>query len=454
MARLVERRWNAGICTVRSVENSTRPRAAQAGTRFILSRTKGTPMQSIFRRDRPLRRVAIAAALALAAGHAAADAITDWNQKSNELIAEAKLGTPPAVRVMAIVQTAAYDAATAAAGRPPGGRRAADPASATAIDAAIAAAHRTTLLKLMPAQQPGIDTAYQAALARLAEGPAKTAGLAAGEQAATAVLAQRSDDGAASAETYRPHTTAGVYVPTATPAATQWQKRKPWLMTSPAQFRPAAPPALTSSAWAAEYNEVRAMGGRAGSRRSAEQTEVARFWEYSLPAIYHGVVQSVALSPGRDVIRNARLYAAMAQAMDDALISVFEAKYHYQFWRPVTAIRNGDIDGNDATVAEAGWTPLIDVPMHPEYPSGHAILAASVGAVLKADIGNAPMPVLSTSSPSAKGAVRRWNSVDEFVREVVDARVWGGLHYRFSSEAGVAMGSRIGELAAAKHLGL
>ena len=243
-------------------------------------------------------------------------------------------------------------------------------------------------------------------------------------------------------------------MPTATPAATQWRQRKPWLMTSAAQFRPAAPPALASSAWAAEYNEVRTLGGRSGSRRSAEQTEIARFWEYSLPAIYHGVVQSVALAPGRDVMQNARLYAAMAQAMDDALISVFEAKYHYQFWRPVTAIRNGDIDGNDATVAEPGWAPLIDVPMHPEYPSGHAILAAAVGAVLKADVGNAPMPQLSTASPSAKGAVRRWNSVDEFVREVVDARMWGGLHYRFSSEAGVAMGSRIGELAAARYLGL
>ena len=109
---------------------------------------------------------------------------------------------------------------------------------------------------------------------------------------------------------------------------------------------------------------------QAGSRRSAEQTEIARFWEYSLPAIYYGVVRSVAQAPGRDATQNARLYAAMAQAMDDALISVFEAKYHYNFWRPVTAIRNGDIDGNDATVAEPRWAPLVETPMHPEYPSG------------------------------------------------------------------------------------
>jgi len=404
--------------------------------------------------DKPLRRFVVAATLALATGSAAADAITDWNLKASELITEARLGTPPAVRVMAIVQTAAYDAATAAAGRQPGGHRAADPQAATAVDAAIAAAHRTTLVRLLPAQQTGIEAAYQAALARLADGPAKSAGVAAGEQAATALLATRSDDGASTPETYRPHTTAGVYVPTATPAVPQWRQRKPWLMTSAAQFRPAAPPALASSAWAAEYNEVRTMGGRTGSRRSAEQTEIARFWEYSLPAIYYGVVQSVAQAPGRDVVKNARLYAAAAQAMDDALISVFEAKYHYLFWRPVTAIRNGEIDGNDATVAEPGWTPLVDVPMHPEYPSAHASLAAAIGAVLQAEVRNAPMPALSTSSATAKGAVRRWSSVEEFVREVADARVWGGMHYRFSSEVGIAMGSRIGALAAAKHLGL
>jgi hypothetical protein len=325
--------------------------------------------------------------------------------------------------------------------------------TATAVEAAIAAAHRITLARLLPTQQAGVEAAYQAALGRLADGPAKAAGLAAGEQAAAAVLAARSDDGAATPESYRPHAAAGAYVPTAIPAVPQWRQRKPWLMASAAQFRPAAPPALTSSAWAAEYDEVRTMGARSGSRRSPEQTEIARFWEYSLPAIYCGVMQSVALAPGRDVTENARLYAAMAQAMDDALISVFEAKYHHQFWRPVTAIRNGDIDGNDATAADPGWTPLIDTPMHPEYPSAHASLAAAVGAVLKAEIGNVPMPVLSTSSPSAKGATRRWNSVAEFVREVADARVWGGMHYRFSSEAGIAMGTRIGEMAAARHLG-
>ena len=120
-------------------------------------------------------------------------------------------------------------------------------------------------------------------------------------------------------------------------------------MASAAQFRPAAPPALTSAQWAREFNEVKELGSKTSTRRTPEQTEAARFWEYSLPAIYDGVIRSVALQPGRDMVRNARLFALTAQAMDDAMIGVFEAKYHYAFWRPVTAIRNADIDSNDAT---------------------------------------------------------------------------------------------------------
>jgi hypothetical protein len=188
----------------------------------------------------------------------------------------------------------------------------------------------------------------------------------------------RTEDNTASPDVYRPHAAAGTYVPTVVPAVPQWSARKPWHMASAGQFRPAAPPALTSEEWARDFNEVKAFGGKTSSRRSVEQTEIARFWEYSLPPIYYGVVRSVADMPGRDVASNARLFATVAQAMDDALIGIFDAKYHYNFWRPVTAIRNGDIDGNDATQRDAAWSPLIDTPMHPEFPSGHSILAASV----------------------------------------------------------------------------
>jgi hypothetical protein len=367
----------------------------------------------------------LAAAAVIASPIARADAITDWNQTSGAIITEARIGTPPAIRIMAVVQTAARDASA---------------------EAAIAAAHRISFVRQLPAQQPRIDAAYQAALALIADGPPKSAGIAAGEAAANAVLAARADDVIA-AEAYRPHASAGAYVPTATVAVPQWSQRKPWLLASAAQVRPAAPPSLASDAWARDFNEVKDFGGRNSTRRSAEQTEAARFWDYSLPAIYHGVVRSVALAPNRDLAANARLFATVAQAMDDAMIAVFDAKYHYKLWRPVTAIRNADQDGNDATQREANWVSLIDAPMHPEYPSGHAILATPVATVLKAEVKGGALPVFSTSSPTAKGVTRRWVSLDEFVREVSDARVHGGIHFRSATDAGEAMGKRIGELA-------
>ncbi len=379
--------------------------------------------------------IALLSIAAFAATDARADAVTDWNLKSGELIAEAKLGTPPAARVMAIVQTAALQAVDTAQQRQ------------ASAEAALAAAHRVTLTKLLPTQQAAIDAAYQAALDRVTDDAARSKGIAAGEAAANAVLAARAEDGAATPEAYRPHTMAGAYVPTAPVAVPQWPQRKPWLMSSAAQFRPAPPPALNSAQWARDFNEVKTLGGKASTQRSAEQTEAARFWDYSLPAIYHGVVRSVALQPQRDLARNARLFAAVAQAMDDALISVFEAKYHYRFWRPATAIRNGDLDDNDATARDAAWAPLIDAPLHPEYPSGHSILAASVATVLDAEIKDGAMPVLATSSPTAKGATRRWQRTDDFLREVSDARVHGGIHFRSATDAAEAMGRRIGELA-------
>jgi hypothetical protein len=146
------------------------------------------------------------------------------------------------------------------------------------------------------------------------------------------------------------------------------------------------------------------------------------------------------------------LFAAAAQAIDDALIAVFDAKYHYNFWRPVTAIRNGDIDGNDATEREPSWMPLINTPMHPEYPCAHCIVSSAVGTVLQAEIGTGPMPTLTTTSYTANGASRSWTTINDFIQEVAQARIYDGVHYRNSNEVGMAMGKQIGELAAAKYL--
>ncbi len=212
------------------------------------------------------------------------------------------------------------------------------------------------------------------------------------------------------------------------------------------QFRPGPPPDLGSETWARDYNEIKALGAVNSTQRTPEQTAIAKFWEATAPAIYWLVARSVAVEPGREVTDNARLFAVAAMAMDDALIAVFEAKYAYNFWRPVTAIRNGDLDGNDATARDPGWAPFIPTPMHPEYPCAHCIVSSSLGAVLEAEIGSGPAPRLISSSPTARTS-RTWTSVGDFTREVALARIYDGVHYRFSTEAGSAMGRKIGELA-------
>jgi hypothetical protein len=387
----------------------------------------------------------------LTAQVARADVVTDWNVKAGDIVLDARLGAQTAYRVMAIVHTAVYEAVNAITRRYPDSGLKLEAPPGASVEAAVAAANRVTLAKLAPSQQGDIDGAYRAALAMIADGPAKTAGIAVGEKAAAAILALRADDGADAIETYRPYTAAGVYVPTVIPVAPQWPQRKPWLMTSPAQFRPGPPPGLASELWARDYNEIKALGGKNSSRRTPEQTEIALFWMATMPLVYHGVVRSVANQPGREVTRNARLFMAVTQAMDDAMMAVMDAKYHYSFWRPFTAIRNGDLDGNDATERDPSWTPLIETPMHPEYPCAHCINSSAVGAVLKAEIGAGPTPTLKTTS-YISGATRSWTKIEDFTREVANARIYDGVHYRNSTEVGSAMGKQVGELAAAKFL--
>ena len=372
-------------------------------------------------------------ALALPAG---ADVVTDWDKTACDAVAAAKLGTPVAVRAIAVAQAAAWEAVKEMAGH--------KEAAGASVDAAVAAANRATLAALLPTQKDLIEAAYRQTTGNIPDGDAKRAGIEAGERAAADLLARRGGDGFDKPEAYRPVAQPGVYVPTTIPAVPQWPSRKPWNLTSASQFRPGPPPSLDSAVWARDYNEIKALGARTGSTRSQEQTDIARFWEATQPSIYHGVLRSVAEQPGRDVVRNARLFAAASQGMDDAVIAVFDAKYHYNFWRPVTAIRNGDIDGNDATERDAGWLPFIDTPMHPEYPCAHCILSATVGTILEAEAGGEPLPELSTTSHMVEGVTRRWKSVDDFMAEVASARIYDGVHYRNSAEVGTAMGRQVG----------
>ncbi len=398
---------------------------------------------------RPIHSLLLILAAVMLAGAPGvhADVVTDANAKAAGVVSKIP-ATPLAVRAMAIVQASVFEAVNAITARFPPYRVKIPAAPGASVEAAVAAATRAALLKLVPAEQAAIDADYQAAMRQVPEGPAKADGAAAGEQAAAAMLAARADDGAAAPDTYRPHATAGVYVPTALPAVPHWGQRRPWVMASGDQFRPAPPPSLASDLWARDYNESKALGAKNSTRRTAEQTATARFWETTAPTVYWPLVRSVATMPGRGVTENARLLAVAAVAMDDAVIAVFDAKYAYNFWRPITAIRNGDVDGNEATERDPGWTPLIDTPLHPEYPCAHCIVSGALGAVLEAEIGAGPVPKLATVSPTAPGTERTWARVSDFVEEVAVARIYDGVHYRNSTEVGTAMGKRIGELVA------
>ena len=379
------------------------------------------------------------------ASSASADVVSTANTKAAD-IASRHPATPIAVRTMAIVQVSVFEAVNAVTGRYPAYRVKMTPAPGASVDAAVAAATRGALLALMPSEKAAAEADYQAALTAVPDGSAKTAGIAAGEQAAAAIVAMCADDGANATVAYRPHAAPGVYTPTLLPAVPHWGKRRPWVMSRGDQFRPGPPPALTSDTWVRDYQEIKAIGARNSTTRTAEQTAIAKFWEATAPSVYWPVARSVADGPGRDVTDNARLFAVAAMAMDDALIAVFDAKYTYNFWRPITAIRNGH-DGNDATTRQADWLPFIDTPMHPEYPCAHCIVSSSLGAVLAAEIGTKPAPALRATSYTAPGAARVWASTDAFVEEVAAARIYDGAHYRNSTIVGSTMGKKIGELA-------
>jgi hypothetical protein len=216
-------------------------------------------------------------------------------------------------------------------------------------------------------------------------------------------------------------------------------------MTNASQFRPAPPIALTSAEWATDYNEIKALGRFDSKTRTPEQTEVARFWLEVAGVVYYPVLRNVAAAKNLSVVDSARLFALASMARADGLIAVFDAKYHYGFWRPLTAIRHGDNDGNAATERDANWRPIAETPMHPEYPCAHCIAAATMCAVLEAVIGTADIPEVSMTSPTAPGVTRRWTNLRTFVAEVSNARVWAGFHYRFSARVGEHMGHKIAE---------
>jgi hypothetical protein len=390
--------------------------------------------------------VACALAFLLCPFASMADAVLDWNELGVAAVVAARQLPPDGARTMAIVHVAMFNAVNAIEPRFRSYGSGLGAAPGASADAAAAAAAHAVLVKLIPEQRDTLDKAWQAAQQRLSGERGGEAGIALGERAAADSLALRVRDGVGAANLYRPVTQPGVYVSTALPVSHDWREVKPWVMERPSQLRPEPPPALTSAVWSRDYNEIKALGARDSTQRTAAQTETARFWAVVGVASWNPIVRSLALSRSRALIDNARLFALVNMAASDSFVAVFDAKYAFNFWRPVTAIRNGDIDGNDATAPDAAWLPLVDTPMHPEYPCAHCISAGAVAAVLEAEFGSGRVATFAMTSPTAPGVTHRWERIADYVDEVRHARIWGGLHYRQSTEVGERMGRAIGRL--------
>jgi hypothetical protein len=388
---------------------------------------------------------ALTASVGPIAAHA--DAVMDWNEIALDSVVAAKQTPPMTTRSMAMVHAAMFDAVNAIEPHYRPYKVKVDAAPGTSSDAAASAAAHLVLIKLFPDQQAALDKAYDAALATIAEGGGRNAGVRLGEQVAGEIISWRANDGIGAPNTYRPATTPGVYVPTVLPISSDWPQSKPWLMDHADQFRPGPPPALTSDVWTRDYNEIKVMGGRGRSERTPEQTVIGQFWSLTGAPSFNPIARQLASAHGLSPVENARLFALTYFAATDALVAVFDAKYAYNFWRPITAIRNGDIDGNDKTAADAGWMPLIDTPIHPEYPCAHCTNAAAVGAVLEAQFGSGAVAPFTMTSPATPGVVRKWDRIDAYVEEVSNARIWSGVHYRNSATVGREMGRKIGMLA-------
>jgi hypothetical protein len=386
------------------------------------------------------RKALLAAALTCLAAPAVANVITDWDAKAVAVAAPAPLGQ----RELAMVHVAMFDAVNSIERRYRPYLVQLTAQKTTSQEAAAAAAAATVLIGLHPEAAEELKAALATYLATIADGEAKSDGIKLGEAVAAKVLQARANDGANAADAYRPKTKPGVYVPTPITVASVWPDLAPFALTKPSQFRPQPPISLESKEWAADFNELKAYGGKTSTKRSTQQTETARFWLMVGAPAYHPVPRQLVTAKQMSVIDSARFMALFAVALTDAYIAVFDAKYHYEFWRPITAIRNGDISGNPATERDATWQPIDNTPMHPEYPCAHCIQSGAAVAVIESLVGSADIPEVSLTSSTAPGVTHRWTNLGVLSDEVSSARIWAGFHYRFSTRVGTDMGRQIG----------
>jgi len=378
-----------------------------------------------------------------APAHAGTNVITEWDEKSVAFVT-AYIPGPMGSRAVAMVHLAMFDAVNSIEPRyrPYLGQLSAAPGTSKE---AAAGAVLAALVSNNDKAQSQMRDAIASYLSTLPDGDAKSNGIKLGESVAAKILDARANDRAAAADDYRPRTAPGVYVPTQMTVGSKWPDMTPFVIAKPSQFRPEPPVSLKSKEWVADYNELKDYGGKTGSKRSPGQTETARFWLVVGPSAYQPFARQVVMKKDMSVVDSARLMALVSVALSDALAAVFDAKYHYNFWRPVTAIRNGDTDDNPATERVATWEPIDNTPAHPEYPCAHCISSGAVEAVIETALGSAEIPEIALTSPTAPGVTHRWTNLKAFSEEIANARIWAGFHYRTSTRVGQDMGHKIGK---------
>jgi hypothetical protein len=396
--------------------------------------------------------VALALLIPLDATSADADVVTDWNTAALNAIRIDRTSPPRASRALAILHVSIYDAVNGIS------RtnetyfvQSAVPASAAKEAAASAAAHKV-LVSLFPASASSFDSLYAVSLVAIRNGPQKATGVAWGESVADQILTWRANDNADAIVVAPSGTDPGSWVPTPPAFAPyllpQWGFVAPFGMPSGAQFRPPGPPTLDSDKWVTNYNEVKALGAAVGSVRTAEQSQIALFWADGAgtetpPGHWNHIAQQVGAAMGNTMEQNARLFALLNIAMADAAICAWDAKYIYDFWRPVTAIRAGNTDGNPATTPDPTWSSFIVTPPFPDYVSGHSTFSAAAATVLAMFYGTDNIS-FTTGSDFLPGVFRSFSSFSAAADEAAISRVYGGIHFRFASEDGLASGADIG----------
>ncbi len=386
----------------------------------------------------------------------AGDLVLQWNEQLLDAIRMSNTPPPVASRAMAIVHTAIFDAVNSIANefKPYAMLVAVHPKAS--VEAAISAAAERTLANLFPSMRPAFWAKHISVLDSIPDGIRETQGVVAGRAAANAILAMRAHDGWDAVIGYTSGTNPGDWVPTAPgflpPALPQWGQVETWVMSSGSQFRPISPPDLGSNRYAVDYNMVKDWGAVNSTVRTAAQTQVARIWAggpgtATPPGQWNMIAQDLAVSQGNSLYENARMFAMLNVSLADAAICAWDGKYEFDYWRPVTAIRNGDGDSNAATQKDASWTPLLTTPNFPTYTSGHSTFSGAASAALTGFFGTDSLNFKLVSE--FPGVITRYyDSLDQAAREAGFSRIFGGIHFNFDNVEALKAGRKIGNLVA------